>query len=104
MLPSKDILSILESDTEPTPAKVDALNEIAFKYFVSNQLEENEALFQKYIYSWHIFHVRGIPFDLWSDIAADALALLKKMLESRNFQYENNSKYAELMHKLRARV
>ena len=51
--------------------------------------------FCEYMFSWHIFASRGIPFNLWSDIAEEGLALLKEMIETGNFDYEKSPKYKE---------
>jgi hypothetical protein len=49
---------------------------------------EEENNFSDYIYSWKIFASKGIPFELWEDIAEEGLELLKKLLEDPSVPFK----------------
>ncbi|MBF0207764.1 MAG: hypothetical protein HQK53_12825 [Oligoflexia bacterium] len=49
---------------------------------------------QKYTYSWGRLSRKNIPFEEWSDLAAEGINLLKKLLKENKLEYfETDSRY-----------
>jgi hypothetical protein len=66
-----------------------------------NQEDLNIFLF---INSWSCFPQRDIPYEYWSDINEEGLALLKKLLEDPSVPYEELEGFKEFNEKVYARV
>jgi hypothetical protein len=60
---------------------------------------EEENNFSDYIYSWKIFAFKGIPFELWDDIAEEGLELLKRLLEEPSVPFKELAGFEEFKKK-----
>ena len=67
-------------------------------------INDEEELFQEYMYEWDILREKDIPFELWSDIAEDGLNLLVEMIEQNNLKYKENPKFRLLARKIAERI
>ena len=59
------------------------------------EVDKNMASFQEFLYLFNVFIVLKVPFEVWKELVADAIKILKKQLEEGNTNCKRHPKYPE---------